>query len=150
MVITDRNGHVMPVRNLADLDKAIAELKEKKELQEDEIHEAFEDLKEGLRPINLLKSAVHKITDTNTPLELGLKIAGTVGTALIAKKIFSSHKDDDKVVEKVVVKDDKSYLSKFAQGMVTNFLVSHIPTIAAYSSAIFHNVVGNTKEDDAS
>lgn len=148
MVITDREGNVMRVANIDELDNAIAELKVKKELQENQIHDSFDNLKEGLKPINLLKSAVHKVTKTNTPLELGLKVGGTIVAALIAKKVFSHKEDEDDEVKHVVVKEDKSAVSTFAQGMITNFLVTNIPTITAYASAIFHNVFQHDEEEE--
>lgn len=155
MRVSDRNDKEIIIKDSSDLRAAIDELLIKKNIQGDALKKSFTEVKEGLSPVSLVKSAFSKITENRSVLNLGLKVAGTVAAGLVAKNVFSKN---DKKVEILEDENDVKYvemeqqktpiLTKLALALATNYLITKIPVITAYTSAIV-NQFKNNEEDDA-
>ncbi len=137
MKVTDRNDNQLIINSDADLQEAIAELELKRISQKAKLEDSLNNFKEGLKPSNLAKSAFYKITEGQTPLELGLKIGGTIATGLLLKKAISKKKrsSQEQEEEQYEKKDGTSFLTKIALTAAGNYIVGKIPTATAYAAA---------------
>ncbi len=74
------------IKNQQDLNLAIASLEKKTDVQKDIIADSFEDLRENLRPVNLIKNHKEIISDCGSRFGIRLHY-----TQVAFKKINRSH-----------------------------------------------------------
>ena len=147
MKVTDINEKSIIVRDLSDLSFAIEQLELKKKAQEQEIKHSIDGIKESFKPANLVKSAYNKLTEDQTPLQIGLKLAGVLATALIAKRALSPKKETKRYMENdeeqfVEVRKEKTpLLTQLALTAAANYVISKIPVVIAYTAATVNQVV---------
>lgn len=154
MKVTDSNENQIFVKDLDELAIAIEQLEFKKQAQEQQMKDSFVSIKESLMPANLVKSAYYKLIENQSPLQIGLKVAGVIASALIAKKAMS-HKEEPKHYVKneehqlvEVETKGSSLLTKLALTAAANFVISKIPVVTAYTAATVNQIV--KKEDKLS
>ena len=151
MKVTDINEKSIIVRDLSDLSFAIEQLELKKKAQEQEMKHSIDGIKESFKPANLVKSAYNKLTEDQTPLQMGLKLAGVLATALVAKRALSPKKETKRYMENdeeqfVEVRKEKTpLLTQLALTAAANYVISKIPVVIAYTAATVNQVV--KKED---
>jgi hypothetical protein len=151
MKVTDTNENQIFVKDLEELSLAIEHLELKKKAQEQGMKDTFEGIKESFTPKNLVKSAYNKLTEDQTPLQIGLKVAAVIATALIAKKALSPNEepkhyvknDEEEMIE--VQPKETSLFTKFALTAAANYVISKIPVVTAYTAAAVNQIV--KKED---
>ena len=147
MKVTDINEKSIIVRDLSDLSFAIEQLELKKKAQEQEMKHSINGIKESFKPANLVKSAYNKLTEDQTPLQIGLKLAGVLATALIAKRALSPKKETKRYMENdeeqfVEVRKEKTpLLTQLALTAAANYVISKIPVVIAYTAATVNQVV---------
>jgi len=78
----------MEIKNSEDLKIAIRELEEKELRQKQQLKADFHAYKETLRPINLLKSTIHKVKETPGITSTVLKATLGLGAGILSKKLF--------------------------------------------------------------
>jgi len=147
MKVTDSNENQIFVKDLDELAVAIEHLEFKKLAQEQQMRASIEDIKESFTPSNLVKSAYNKLTENQTPLQLGIKVAAVIATTVIAKKAMSKNDDSQHYVkndeeELVEVKTkETSLLTKLALTAAANYVISKIPVVTAYTAATVNQIV---------
>ena len=147
MKVTDINEKSIIVRDLSDLCFAIEQLELKKKAQEQEMKNSIDGIKESFKPANLVKSAYNKLTEDQTPLQMGLKLAGVLATTLIAKRALSPKKetkrykenDEEQFVE--VTTKKTPLLTHLALTAAANYVISKIPVVTAYTAATINQIV---------
>ncbi len=155
MRVSDRNDKEIIIKDSSDLKAAIDELILKKDLQGKALANSFTDVKESLKPVNLVKTAFNKLTENQTALQLGLKVAGTVAAGIVAKKVLSKK---DKKIEVLEDENDVKYVemeqqktpifTKLALALATNYLITKIPVVSAYASAVANQFVNKEDSDE--
>ncbi len=155
MRVSDRNDKEIIIEDSNDLRAAIDELLIKKNLQGEAMKKSFTEVKEGLSPGSLVKSAFHKLTENQSALQLGLKVAGTVAAGLVAKKVLSKTDkkieilEDENDVKYVEMEEQKTPIfTKIALALATNYLITKIPVVSAYASAIANQFINKEDDDD--
>jgi len=78
----------MEIKNFEDLKVAIRELEEKELRQKQQLKADFHAYKETLRPINLLKSTIHKVKETPGITSTVLKATLGLGAGILSKRLF--------------------------------------------------------------
>ena len=120
----------MKLHNAQDLDRAIIELERRKVIQETILVQQFHTTVDHFKPKNLLKSAFNKVLEPSDTRTTIMKAAGGLGIGMLAKKMFfgKSH----------------SLIGKLATNALkitaTNSVINHADTIAAWGTAIYHNL----------
>lgn len=79
------------IQNSADLKAAIIEMEEKQRREKLELVENFHVLTENLKPMNLIKSSIHKVTSTPGIAGTILKASLGLGAGMISKKLLIGH-----------------------------------------------------------
>jgi hypothetical protein len=119
------------ITNAEELDVAIATLKRRQVEKKAELLNHVYEFKESIRPMNLLKSGLHKITEPGEIRNTLLKAAGGIGMGLLTKGIIGGGKTN--VIGKLVTNTAKATL--------TNSIVNNADKIKAYAVAIYHNLL---------
>ncbi len=142
MQVTDRHERIIEFNSYQDLKDAIEELNKKKEMQEAVMAFTVDEIKDSLKPKNLFKAAVHKVTDGEDALSLGLKIGGTIAAAIITKKIITKYNKKDENDHEVEEKEPESssIIAGIARTALTTAAMNSLPTIKAYVTAAFQNL----------
>jgi hypothetical protein len=78
----------MDIHNSSELRMAIAGLERKRMQQEMELSLAFDDFRENIKPVNLVKHAFHNIASTPNLSGRLLNAGLGVGIGIVSKKIF--------------------------------------------------------------
>ena len=78
----------MDIHNSSELRMAIAGLERKRRQQEMELSLAFDDFRENIKPINLVRNAFHSIAATPNLGGRLLNAGLGVGIGIVSKKIF--------------------------------------------------------------
>ena len=120
----------MKIHTAADLDKAIEALEHRKSLQEGMLTDQFHATVEHFKPMNLIKSAFHKVVEPGSTQSTILKTAGGLGAGLLAKKLFLGK--------------STSLLGKLAANALkigaTNTVLHNSDHISAWGKAIYKNL----------
>lgn len=138
--VTDREDRIIPIATNSNLETAIEELKLKRDMQEAQMIHYLKNIKEDVSPINLAKAAAAKITGSSDALGMALKIGGTLGAALVTKKIINTSRKD---VRKHNRSHTASMLTNLGKTLATNYAVSHVDEIKAFAIAGFRNLFVN-------
>lgn len=127
----------MKLQNAQDLDRAIIELERKKVIQETILVQQFHSTVDHFKPKNLLKSAFHKVLEPSDTRTTILKAAGGLGVGMLTKKLLfgKSHSLIGKIASNAI-----------KMGATTSIL-NHTDTIAAWGTAIYHNLFKKNKVD---
>ena len=126
----------MDISTIEDLDSAIAELQQKKIATKEQLAADFHELHESIRPINLLKSGIQKITAPGDIRSTLLKAAGGLGMGLLTKGIISG-KTGGAI---------GSMVGNTLKATVSNTIYQNADKIKAYGLAIYHNLFGKGKK----
>jgi len=120
----------MKIHTSQDLDNAIVELERRKVIQESILKEQFHGTIEHFKPKNLLKSAFHKVLEPSDTRTTILKAAGGLGVGLLTKNLLLGK--------------TTSLIGRLAGSALkvtaTNSVINNTDKIAAWSTAIYHNL----------
>jgi hypothetical protein len=126
----------MKISNVQELEYAILELENKKLVQQKEMAAEFKATVESLKPINLIKSSLHKI-NTNHLAKTVLKTAGGIGVALLTSKLTGGT---------LKPSGPKSVVSGLIKSSLGAAVLGNTDKIKAYGTAIFKNFFGHKKK----
>ncbi len=124
-----------PILNAKDLTDRIAELKAKKQLQEEALQTQFTQTIHTLRPGNLIKQGISKLSEM--PVATGLIGTGVnIGIDLLTKKLLGS---------------SEGTVKKLAKGAlrygITKFFGERAGAIKAYASVIAKRFLSKKEKD---
>ena len=126
----------MDISTIEDLDSAIAELQQKKIDTKEQLKADFHELHESIRPINLLKSGIQKLTAPGDIRSTLLKAAGGLGMGLLTKGLISG-KTGGAI---------GSMVSNTLKASVSNTVYNNTDKIKAYGLAIYNNLFRKGKK----
>ena len=126
----------MKISNMQELEYAILELENKKVEQQKEMAAEFRNTLESLKPMNLIKSSLHKI-NTNHLAKTVLKTAGGIGVAFLTSKLTGGT---------LKPKSPKSVVSGLLTSTLGAAVLGNTDKIKAYGNAILKNVFGYKKK----
>ncbi|MDB5202269.1 MAG: hypothetical protein JWQ27_1678 [Ferruginibacter sp.] len=126
----------MKINNTDELDLAIIELEKRKVVQQSILLSQFHTTYEGLKPINLIKNAFHKITEPGDTRGTILKAVGGIGAGFLAKNLLIGKSTS--VVG--------SLISNAVKVTATNVVLKNAEKIKAYGTAIVHNLFKSTQK----
>lgn len=126
----------MKISNVQELEYAILELENKKVEQQKEMGAEFKKTVESLKPMNLIKSSLHKI-NTNHLAKTVLKTAGGIGVAFLTSKLTGGTLKPTR---------PKSVVSGLLTSTLGAAVLGNTDKIKAYGSAIIKNLFGNKKK----
>jgi len=128
--ITNRDENKMTVTTQAELELAIAELKQKKLEQQDALKIVFHETVEGFKPMNLLKKAVGKVIQPGDTRDTIIKALGGIGVGLLTKGIIGNK--------------SSSFIGSFFKKAVKvgagKVFYNNADKLKAYGTAIYHNL----------
>ena len=131
----------MQIKNVIDLDAAIAEMEKKKLIQEAILKNQYQQTIEHYKPRNLIKSAFHKVLDSDKTSSTVIKTVGGLGAGLLAKNLMFGGAAT-------------SLLGKLATNAVrvgaTNSLINNKDRIVAWGVSIYKNLFTGNKRTDSS
>lgn len=73
------------IKSIAELEEAILELEKKRVIQESMLKAQFEAVKDSLKPMNMLKTGISKITNNTEVSDGVIKTAMGVGLGLLTR-----------------------------------------------------------------
>lgn len=120
----------MHIHTAEDLELAIIELEKRKVVQQSILVSQFHETYESLKPLNLLKSAFHKVTEAGDTRSGILKAAGGIGVGLLTKKLLIGK------TTSVV----GSLLSNALRLTASNTVMNNTDKLKAYGIAIYNNL----------
>lgn len=120
----------MDIFTVEDLDSAIVELQQKKIDTKEQLKEDFHEIHESIRPINLLKSSIQKITGPGDIRSTLLKAAGGLGMGLLTKGLING-----KTTGAI-----GSMVGNTLKATVSNTVYNNADKIKAYGLAIYNNL----------
>jgi hypothetical protein len=120
----------MKITNSEELELAIKELEQRSVVQQSILSSQLHATYESLKPMNLIKSAFHKITAPGDTRSTILKAAGGLGAGLLAKK-FLIGKSSSMI---------GSFMSNALKVTAANKVIGNADKIKAYGIAIFNNL----------
>ncbi len=131
----------MEIKNVIDLDAAIADLEKKKVIQEAILKNQYHETIEHYRPKNLIKSAFKNVLEPGETGNTILKTVGGIGAGLLAKNL-------------VFGAGATSLIGKFASNALkvgaTNTVINNKDKIAAWGISIYKNLFTKSKRTDSS
>lgn len=131
----------MEIKNVIDLDAAIAALEKKKVIQEAILKNQYHETVEHYRPKNLIKSAFKNVLEPGETGNTILKTVGGIGAGLLAKNL-------------VFGAGATSLIGKFASNALkvgaTNTVINNKDKIAAWGISIYKNLFTKNKRTDSS
>ncbi len=125
----------MKINTSADLVTAIAELEQRKKIQEHILTEQFKSTVDHYKPKNLIKSALHNALEPGDLKSTLLKAAGGVSAGLLAKNLLFG---------KATSLVGKLASNVFKVG-ATNTVLHNTDKISAWSMAIYNNLFKKKK-----
>ena len=120
----------MQIHTSQDLELAIIEMEKRKVVQQSILVSHFHDTYESLKPVNLIKSAFHRIIEPGDARSTLLKAAGGVGMGLLTKKLLIGK------TTSVI----GSLVSNALKLTASNTLYNNTDTLKAYGIAIYNNL----------
>lgn len=131
----------MEIKNVIDLDAAIAALEKKRVIQEAILKNQYHETVEHYRPKNLIKSAFKNVLEPGETGNTILKTVGGIGAGLLAKNL-------------VFGAGATSLIGKFASNALkvgaTNTVINNKDKIAAWGISIYKNLFTKNKRTDSS
>lgn len=124
------------ITNAAELDAAIIEYEKRKVIQEALLISQWHVTKESIMPMNLLKDAVHRITDPNTMLGAVIKGVGGLSMGFLTKNLIlgNTHTLPGKL------------LGTALNLTTTGTIYSNAEKLKAYGIALYHNLIKKPKK----
>ena len=121
----------MEIKNVTDINTAIASLEQKKLIQEAILKKQFHDTIDHYKPKNLIKSAFNNMMQPGETSHTILKAAGSIGAGLLAKNL-------------VFGGPTTSIVGKIASSAIklgaTNGIFNNSDTIVAWGKSIYKNL----------
>ena len=127
----------MQITNTTELDLAIVELEKGKVVQQSILVSQFHETYESMKPMNILKSAFHKATESGDVGSTVLKAIGGIGAGLITKKLLVGK------THSLI----GSLLSNALKIGTTKAVYSNTDKIKAYGMAIYNNLFKKNKDN---
>ena len=121
----------MTITNAEELEVAIASLKRQQVEKKAELLTHLHEFRESIRPINLLKSGLHKLAQPGDIRNTLLKAAGGIGMGMLTKGLMGGGSSN--LLGKMVTNTAKATL--------TNSIVNNADKIKSYAIAIYHNLI---------
>ena len=118
------------INNREELDLAIIELKKQKLEKKALLFSQFHEIQESIRPINILKHSLEKITAPGDIRSTLLKAAGGLGMGLLTKGLIGSR----------TTGAIGSMVGNTLKATVTNTLYNNADKLKAYGLAIYNNL----------
>lgn len=120
----------MKIRNNADLKQTILYLNNKRKLEESEIKEHFSEVKESLRPANIIKSVFKEVASAPSVQQkvLGISLGLTVG--MLSKRMILGK-------TKTMV---GNFIGNAIEMRVAHLIDKNAPKIQAVSTAIYETL----------
>ncbi|MEO6582800.1 MAG: hypothetical protein ABIO05_00660 [Ferruginibacter sp.] len=126
----------MKVTNATELQASIIELEKRKVIQESLLKEQFHNVKESMKPLNMIKRTFSNITHTPEIRNGVMKTVAGVGIGLLTKNMFLG-----KAIPLV-----KSLMSHSVESSVDKSIKHGADTVKAYGTAIFNNLFHKKKK----
>jgi len=120
----------MTINNSHDLEAAIIELEKRKVIQESLLKEQFHAVKESLKPINIIKKTISKVTHTPEIRNGILKTVAGVGIGMLTKNMFIG-----KAIPVV-----RSMFGNAVENSIDKTVKTGADTVKAYGTAIYNNL----------
>ena len=120
----------MEINSRASLQAAIIELEKKKFLQEEALITQYHATRESLRPINLIKDGITKLTEMPGIGESLLKTAAGIGLGVLSKKLFLGKSP-------TLIKKLMSGVFELA---VAKTSIDNADKIKAFGTSLYHNL----------
>lgn len=131
----------MEIKNVIDLDTAIAEMEKKRVIQEAILKSHYHKTVEHYKPKNLIKSAFKNVLDSNETGGKIVKTVGGIGAGLLAKNLIFGA-------------GATTLLGKIASNALkagaTTAVLKNKDKIAAWGISIYKNLFTNNKKTDSS
>ena len=131
----------MEIKNVIDLDAAIAEMERKKVIQEAILKNQYHQTVEHYKPKNLIKSAFKNALEPGETGNTILKTIGGLGAGLLAKNL-------------VFGAGATTVLGKIASNAIkagaTTAVIKNKDKIAAWGISIYKNLFSKSKKTDSS
>ena len=125
----------MKVINAIELQASIIELEKRRVIQESLLKEQFHNVKESMKPLNMIKRTFSNITHTPEISNGVMKTVAGVGIGLLTKNMFLG-----KAIPLV-----KSLMGESVEKSVDKSIKHGADTIKAYGTAIFNNLFKKKK-----
>ena len=127
----------MQIKNVIDLDAAIAAMEKKRVIQEAILKNQYHETIEHYKPKNLIKSAFNGVLHSDKTGSAIIKTVGGLGAGLLAKNL-------------VFGGAATSFLGKLASNALkvgaTNTVVNNKDKIVAWGISIYKNLFANNKK----
>ena len=78
----------MNINNSEELEKVIIELEKRKVVQENNLRLAFQSTIDSMKPMNLIKNTIHKVTHNSEIRNSALRTAAGIGIGILTKDMF--------------------------------------------------------------
>ncbi len=119
------------ITNTMELEAAIVELEKRQVVQKSILVSQWNETKESFKPKNIIKNAVHRIVDPESPLGMVLKAAGGLSMGFLTQKLLlgKTHSLPAKI------------LGTALNLTTTGTVYSNAEKLKAYGLAIYHNLV---------
>ncbi len=122
----------MRIENSKDLQSSISELEVKKYKIEKEIVVGLENIRESVKPLNIVKNITHKFNSSKNIKEQLVNATLGIGAGILTRKIISQ-----KFTPRSL---PKNMLLNALQLGVTSVVALNMDKIKAYSTAIYNNI----------
>ncbi|MEO7445463.1 MAG: hypothetical protein ABIT96_10870 [Ferruginibacter sp.] len=124
------------INNVAELDAVIVEFEKRKVIQEALLISQWHETKESIKPINLLKDAAHRLTDSNTMLGAVIKGIGGLSMGFLTKNLILGH----------TTSLPGKILGTALNLTTTGTVYSNAEKLKAYGVALYHNFIKKPKK----
>lgn len=121
----------LSITNSIELEAAIVELEKRQVVQKSILKSQWNDTKESLKPLNILKDAAHRIVDPGSPLGMVLKAAGGISMGFLTQKLLLGKTSS--LPAKI--------LGTALNLTTTGTVYSNAEKLKAYGLAIYHNLI---------
>ena len=120
----------MKIKNKVALDIAILELEKKRMIQEEALIAQYHATRESLRPLNLIRDGISRLTEMPGIGESLLKTAAGIGLGVLSKKLFLGRSPG--IIKK--------FLSGVFELAVAKTSIDNADKIKALGTSLYHNL----------
>ena len=121
----------LSISNRSELEAAIVETEKRLVVQKSILVSQWEETKESFKPKNIIKDAVHRIADPESPLGMVIKAAGGLSMGFLSQKLLMGKKHS--LPAKI--------LGTALNLTTTGTVYSNAEKLKAYGLALYHNLI---------